>query len=98
MDPLLEHCLYHLAGNIAAHAIVQAASGEDDLRTVAKREYDLDLVDEPKPGNYDGIIIAVAHEIFQLAGSSKARLLGKETHVLYDIKHIFPKSDSDIRL
>ena len=64
----------------------------------AKREYDLDLVDEPKPGNYDGIIIAVAHEIFQLAGSSKARLLGKETHVLYDIKHIFPKSDSDIRL
>ena len=64
----------------------------------AKREYDLDLVDEPKPGNYDGIIIAVAHKTFQLAGASKARLFGRENHILYDIKYIFSNTESDIRL
>ena len=64
----------------------------------AKREYGLSLIEEPKNGNYDAVIIAVAHNQFKELGSGKIRKLGKENHVLYDLKYILPKHSVDMRL
>jgi len=64
----------------------------------AKSEYDLELVTSPAPGEYDGIILAVAHSEFQQAGSRTARSFGRQNHVLYDLKHVFGPHESDIRL
>lgn len=48
--------------------------------------------------NYDGIIIAVAHEIFKNFTTDKYLKLCKKNSVIYDLKHILPNSISDIRL
>ena len=47
---------------------------------------------------YDGIILAVAHNQFIEMGVEKIRELGKQDHVLYDLKYLFPSESSDIRL
>ena len=64
----------------------------------AKKEYGLDLLDEPDQGSYDGVIIAVAHDSFREAGVRNARSFGREAHVLYDLKHMFSLDESDLRL
>ena len=51
-----------------------------------------------KDGTYDGIIIAVGHEEFKDMGASAIRKLGKNKHVLFDLKYVLGKSDVDIRL
>ena len=64
----------------------------------ARHEYDLNLINEPKTGNYDAIIIAVSHKQFKEMGAKGLHALGKENHVLYDIKYILPSDDVDGRL
>jgi len=63
----------------------------------AQHEYGLVLT-EAKKGFYDAIILAVAHDEFRKMGSSAIRALGKDNHVLYDLKNIFHKEQSDLRL
>lgn len=48
--------------------------------------------------SYDGIILAVAHNQFVEMGVEKIRDLGKQNHVLYDLKYLFDSELSDIRL
>lgn len=64
----------------------------------AKHEYGLDLINEPEKGNYDAVIIAVSHHQFEKMGAEGLHALGKENHVLYDIKYILPANDVDGRL
>lgn len=64
----------------------------------AREEFGLTLVAEPAAGHYDAIIVAVAHHQFAALGSDKIRALGKPDHVLYDLKYLFPKDASDLRL
>jgi UDP-N-acetyl-D-galactosamine dehydrogenase len=52
----------------------------------------------PEPGLYDGIMIAVAHREFCKLQATAIRALGKDTHVLYDIKNVLPAADVDGRL
>src|SRR5690606_5977299 len=63
----------------------------------AKHEYGLDLEASPDKGEYDGIILAVAHSQFREAGPEAARRFGREAHVLYDLKHVFGRDESDLR-
>jgi len=63
-----------------------------------KHEYGLTLTQELKQGYYDGIVIAVDHSEFKDMGIKKVRELGKENHVVYDVKYVFESQDSDIRL
>ncbi len=63
-----------------------------------QHEYGLTLIKEPKSGAYDAIVIAVDHSEFKEWGEDKIRALGKEQHVLYDVKHVFSKDSSDLRL
>jgi UDP-N-acetyl-D-galactosamine dehydrogenase len=64
----------------------------------AKAEYGLTLIDEPKSNQYDAIIIAVSHNEFKAMGVDGIRALGKENHVLYDIKYLFESDAVDGRL
>lgn len=63
-----------------------------------EHEYGLSLVSELKENHYDGIVLAVDHSEFKEMGSDSIRKLGKQKHVLYDVKHVFGTKDSDIRL
>lgn len=64
----------------------------------AEREYNVTLISKPAMNNYDGIILAVAHNEFVEMGVEKIRALGKTSHILYDLKYVFSKEDTDIRL
>lgn len=63
-----------------------------------EHEYGLSLIGSLKENYYDGIILAVDHSEFKNMGVEEIRKLGKEKHVLYDVKHVFGPKDSDIRL
>ncbi|MBO1401439.1 Vi polysaccharide biosynthesis UDP-N-acetylglucosamine C-6 dehydrogenase TviB [Vibrio sp. R-1] len=67
------------------------------LNAEAQHEYGLCLC-EPKPNHYDAIIMAVAHNEFREMGAEAIRALGKETHVLYDLKYVLEKQNVDMRL
>ncbi len=64
----------------------------------AQHEYGIDLVDKPKRGAYDAIILAVAHREFKTMSAADIRAFGRPEHVLYDLKYVLPAQDSDIRL
>jgi UDP-N-acetyl-D-galactosamine dehydrogenase len=64
----------------------------------AEHEYGLRTIRKPKPGTYDTVIVGVAHDEFRKMGIQKVRALGKKTHVLYDIKYVFPVGEVDGRL
>jgi len=63
----------------------------------SEQEYDLSLV-EAKSNHYDAIILAVAHNEFKNLGVENIRKLGKENHVIYDLKYLLPKDGVDMRL
>ncbi|CAN5356396.1 Vi polysaccharide biosynthesis UDP-N-acetylglucosamine C-6 dehydrogenase TviB [soil metagenome] len=65
---------------------------------IARRLYDLELLAEPADGEYDGIVVAVAHREFREMGAARIRAFGKPAHVLYDIKHLFRAGETDGRL
>ena len=60
--------------------------------------YGLTLLSKLQNGTYDAIILAVAHNQFIEMGGSAIRALGKSTSVLYDLKSVLLKKDSDLRL
>lgn len=64
----------------------------------AQLEYGITPVREPRQGQYDAIVLAVAHRQFAEMGASAIRALGKSQHVLYDLKYILPADQSDLRL
>ena len=64
----------------------------------AQQEYGITPVKAPAKGGYDGIILAVAHEQFVDMGAEAIRALGKDKHVLYDLKYALSAEQSDLRL
>ena len=52
----------------------------------------------PEQGIYDGIMIANAHTEFLNMGIEAIRKFGKANQVVFDLKAIFEKNESDIRL
>lgn len=64
----------------------------------AQEEYGVTPISEPTLKHYDGVILAVAHEEFTRMGLDNIRALGKDEHVLYDLKYVFAKEETDIRL
>lgn len=64
----------------------------------ANHEYGLQPVNAPEKAEYDGIILAVAHQQFKDLSASDIRAWGKEAHVLYDLKYVLDKDATDLRL
>ncbi len=68
-------------------------------REEARREFGLDLLEEtPEDGRYDAIVVAVAHRDFIALGAERIRRLGTAGAVLFDVKSVFDRTDSDGRL
>jgi UDP-N-acetyl-D-galactosamine dehydrogenase len=63
-----------------------------------QHEYGITPVNQPTAGQYDAVILAVAHNEFKEMGIEAIRSLGKTSHVLYDLKYVLAQSESDIRL
>jgi UDP-N-acetyl-D-galactosamine dehydrogenase len=65
----------------------------------ARRELGLETeTNHPTPGCYDAVIVAVGHREFIAMGAEKVRAFGRAGAVLFDVKGIFGKSESDGRL
>jgi UDP-N-acetyl-D-galactosamine dehydrogenase len=64
----------------------------------ARHEYGIKLVAKPVRGQYDGIVIAVAHREFLAMKPAELRRLAKRSHVIYDIKYVLKRQDADGRL
>ena len=58
----------------------------------ALHQYGLELVEEPKTGEYDAIVLAVAHDEFREIGGRGLRAFGKpEGHLLVHLKSMLPR-------
>jgi UDP-N-acetyl-D-galactosamine dehydrogenase len=64
----------------------------------ADHEYGIKTLSQPVSGAYDGIVLAVAHNQFKTMGVGAIRSLGKQRHVLYDLKYLFSADATDMRL
>ncbi|MEX1056795.1 MAG: nucleotide sugar dehydrogenase, partial [Natronospirillum sp.] len=64
----------------------------------AATEYGITMVQQPKRGAYNAVVIAVGHQQFKDLGIEGIRALGQPTHVLYDLKYLFPTEQTDVRL
>ncbi|QIC61241.1 Vi polysaccharide biosynthesis UDP-N-acetylglucosamine C-6 dehydrogenase TviB [Acinetobacter schindleri] len=64
----------------------------------AEHEYGITPVQKLENGQYDAVILAVAHDQFKAMDVDVIRGLGKANHVLYDLKYVLSQSESDLRL
>jgi len=61
-------------------------------------EFNINLIEVPKKGKYDAVILAVAHNEFKGLSAVKIKSFGKDNHVLYDVKCLLDVNESDGRL
>ena len=64
----------------------------------AQHEYNISFLSELPATKYDAIILAVNHDQFKEMGANKIHALGRENHILYDVKNVLPKDSVDGRL
>ena len=67
-------------------------------RDSIKKEFDIKTISYPKKRTYDAVIIAVAHEKFKELGIKNIRNFGKKESVIFDLKYLFNKHETDLRL
>ena len=63
-----------------------------------KKEFNINLINEPEKSKYDVILMAVAHDEFRKISLQKLTSFAKEIHVLYDVKYLLEKKYVDGRL
>jgi UDP-N-acetyl-D-galactosamine dehydrogenase len=64
----------------------------------ARHEYGIRPVAKPARGRYDAIVLAVGHREFKAMKPAEFRKLVRPRHVIYDIKYVLARKDSDGRL
>jgi len=67
-------------------------------RRTAKEDYGITPIEDPQPGSYDAIVLAVAHRQFEEMGIERLQALGRPGAVFFDVKHVFPADVVDGRL
>ena len=58
----------------------------------------LGLIPNGEPGKYDAIVLAVAHRQFAEMGIDDIRALGKPDCIVFDLKYLFDRELTDLRL
>ena len=61
-------------------------------------EYGVNILEQPTKNNYQAIILAVAHKEFIDKGINEIRKYGDKKHIIFDVKYIFSKEETDGRL
>ncbi|ROT99305.1 Vi polysaccharide biosynthesis UDP-N-acetylglucosamine C-6 dehydrogenase TviB [Marinobacter sp. R17] len=64
----------------------------------AQHEYGIALANQPEAGVYEGVILAVPHRDYIEMGASEIRTYLKPGGIFFDLKAVFGKSESDLRL
>jgi len=63
-----------------------------------QHEYGIALTHKPQNEIYDGVVLAVAHDSYREAGARALRNYGRDGHVFCDLKSVFDRNESDLRL
>ena len=63
-----------------------------------KKLYNIQLIPKIRKNFYDCIILAVSHKEFKEMGIRKIKSFGKKISVIYDMKHLFNRSEIDEHL
>ena len=63
-----------------------------------KQLNEIRLISDLKDNFYDGIILAVGHQVFLDIGLESIKSKGKDECIFFDLKSIFNKDSSDFRL
>lgn len=66
--------------------------------SIASLDYGIDLIDKPIKQKYQAIILAVAHSEFYEKGIAEIRSYGADNHIIFDVKYLFNKIDTEGRL
>jgi UDP-N-acetyl-D-galactosamine dehydrogenase len=64
----------------------------------ASRAFGIDLVEMLNEGSFQAIVITVAHDEFRALGCKRLRTVCCDNSIIYDLKHILPRCESDLRL
>jgi len=64
----------------------------------AHEEYGIRPIKKPAKGRYDAVVLAVGHRQFRELGVAAVRRFARRNHVLYDIKYVFERHQTDGRL
>jgi len=64
----------------------------------ARAAYGIRPLRAPARGQYDAIVVAVGHREFRAMKPAAIRRLARRKHVLYDIKYVFGRHETDGRL
>ena len=64
----------------------------------AEAEYGIKLVKRPVRGRYDAIVLAVGHREFLKLKPAGVRGFARRRHVIYDVKYLLDRTQSDGRL
>ena len=64
----------------------------------AKAEYGVELIQAPQVDQYDGAVLAVAHQCFFEQGAQQIRSWCRSESVVYDLKYVLPAEQVDMRL
>ena len=64
----------------------------------AEHEFGIRLIRDPDRGNYDAVVLAVAHSQFVQMTAEEIRALGKPGAAVYDVKSVWPRAAVDDRL
>jgi len=64
----------------------------------AMTEYGVATIEQPEPGKYDAVVIAVGHKEFKELGIKGIRDFARDNSVIYDVKSIFPADAVNARL
>jgi UDP-N-acetyl-D-galactosamine dehydrogenase len=64
----------------------------------AEEEYGIRPIDEPAPGSYEAVVVAVAHRQFAELGIERIRGLHVSDGIVFDVKYLFPADQTDGRL
>ena len=60
--------------------------------------YDIRVLPDVSKSDYDGAILAVAHDLFIETGAKKIRSYCGTDHILFDLKACLPQAETDLRL
>jgi UDP-N-acetyl-D-galactosamine dehydrogenase len=81
----------------AAHAHVDVYDPWVDPEE-ARAELGFPVTTELRDRHYDAVVIAVAHEQFKEMGIERIRAFCKRHSVVFDVKYVFGRADTDGRL
>ena len=63
-----------------------------------RNEHKINLIEKPIEGNYDAIVLTVAHDDFKKLFIKQIRSFGKKNHIIYDLKYLLDIKETDQRL